>query len=54
MDVKGHERLFKIKLRHKFKYRISSFIAGLHFNHIMVFNNELNSYPKMSVKTACI
>jgi len=27
-----------------------SFIAVLHFSHSRVFNNENNSYPKMSVK----
>jgi hypothetical protein len=29
---------------------LSAFIAVLHFSHSRVFNNEINSYPKISVK----
>ena len=35
---------------HKLKYRNSTSIAVLHFSHSRFFNNENNSYPKMSMK----
>jgi hypothetical protein len=35
MDVNGHERLFNITLRHRFKYRNRAFIAVLHFTVTM-------------------
>jgi hypothetical protein len=46
MDVNEHERLSNITLRDKIKNRDKTFIAILHFT----FNNDQNSYPKMSVK----
>jgi hypothetical protein len=46
MDVNEHERLSSITLRQKVKYKYCSTFHS----HSMVFNNEQNSYPKMSVK----
>ena len=37
-------------LRHQLKYGNSAIIVVLHFGHSRVFNNDQNSYPKMSVK----
>jgi hypothetical protein len=48
MDVNGHERLLSFTNRHKFKQMNIAFIPVQHFSHIRVFNNEQNSYTKMS------
>ena len=50
MDVNEHKRLFNITLRQNLNLRNSAFIAVLHFSHSRVFNNENNSYAKISVK----
>jgi len=50
LDVKEHDRLFNITLKHNFKQRNITFIDMLHFSHSRIFNNEKNSYPKISVK----
>jgi len=41
MDVNEHERLTNITLRHKLKYRNSTFIAALHFT-VTVGSSTMN------------
>ena len=50
MDANEHDSI----LRHKSKKRNISFISVLHFSVtiIMVFNNEYNSYTKISLCSA--
>jgi hypothetical protein len=51
MDENEHDKLSNITLKHKLKFKEQHFYyCSVFHGHSNDFNNEHNSYPKMSVK----